>query len=124
MTHGDDASRFAAEALARVLIDRQLNCAGWSVQDKKPLNLFAAQGVAVREVAMKAGDGGADYVLYVDKSVIGMIEAMPEGTPSSTPRTDGSQPPPSLRESTCWPVTASSRRRLASPCCSENGRRR
>ena len=47
---GEDAGRVAAEARARVLIDRQLVEAGWSVQDKKAMNLFAAQGVAVREV--------------------------------------------------------------------------
>jgi type I restriction enzyme R subunit len=34
-----------------VLIDRQLSDAGWSVQDKKDLNLFAAEGVACREVS-------------------------------------------------------------------------
>jgi hypothetical protein len=38
-----------------VLIDRQLVEAGWSVQDKKAMNLFAAQGVAVREVTLKPG---------------------------------------------------------------------
>ena len=34
--------RLAAEQRARVLIDRQLVDAGWEVQDKKDLNLFAA----------------------------------------------------------------------------------
>lgn len=75
-----DADRLAAEARARVLIDRQLTEAGWSVQDKKNLNLFAAQGVACREVAMKPGHGRADYLLYVDQRAIGVIEAKPEGT--------------------------------------------
>lgn len=50
-----DDDRLAAEQRARVLIDRQLEAAGWAVQDKKDLNLFASQGVAVREVHMKAG---------------------------------------------------------------------
>ena len=45
MTTGDD-QRLAAEARARVLIDRQLAEAGWKVQDKKDLNLFAGQGIA------------------------------------------------------------------------------
>jgi type I restriction enzyme R subunit len=31
-----------------VLIDRQLTDAGWHVQDRRALNLFAGQGVAVR----------------------------------------------------------------------------
>ncbi len=83
MTHGDDALRLAAEQRARVLIDKQLVAAGWVVQDKKDLNLFAAQGVAVRESIMAPGHGRADYLLYVDKSAVGVIEAKPEGTPLS-----------------------------------------
>nr|WP_306238751.1 DEAD/DEAH box helicase family protein [Ornithinimicrobium sp. HY1745] len=70
----------AAEQCARVLVDRQLTDAGWSVQDKKDLNLFAADGVACREVVMKPGHGRADYLLYVDQRVVGVIEAKPEGT--------------------------------------------
>ena len=80
MNPGNDDSRLAAEQQARVLIDRQLVDAGWSVQDKKALNLFADQGVACREVVMKSGHGRADYLLYVDKQVVGVIEAKPEGT--------------------------------------------
>lgn len=57
MNLGNDASRLAAEARARVLIDRQLTDAGWSVQDSRSLNLFAAQGVAGREATMAAGHG-------------------------------------------------------------------
>ncbi len=72
-----------AEARARVLIDRQLDEAGWSVQDKKAINLFACQGVAVREVTLKPGHGRADYVLYVDQAAVGVIEAKPVGTPLS-----------------------------------------
>lgn len=75
-----DAERLAAEARARVLIDRQLNDAGWSVQDKRQLNLFASQGVACREVVMKPGHGRVDYLLYVDQRTVGVIEAKPEGT--------------------------------------------
>lgn len=76
---GDDA-RLASEARARTLIDRQLSDAGWVVQDKKALNLFAAQGIACREVTMKTGHGRADYLLYVDQRVVGVIEAKPQGT--------------------------------------------
>lgn len=76
----DGALRLAAEQRARLLIDCQLADAGWSVQDKKDLNLFAAQGVACREAVMKQGHGRADYLLYVDKRVVGVIEAKPEGT--------------------------------------------
>lgn len=66
-----------------MLIDQQLSKAGWVVQDKKDLNVFSGQGVAVREVVMKAGHGRVDYLLYVDKAVVGVIEAKPQGTPLS-----------------------------------------
>lgn len=47
----DDGSAeyLAAEARSRMAIDRQLAAAGWVVQHRKDLNLFAGQGVAVRE---------------------------------------------------------------------------
>lgn len=79
----DGAFALPAEARARVLIDQQLTQAGWQVQDKKNLNLFAGQGIAVREVIMKPGHGRVDYLLYVDKAVVGVIEAKPVGTPLS-----------------------------------------
>jgi len=69
-----------AEQRARALIDRQLADAGWRVQDRKDLNLFAGPGVAVREVVMKPGHGRADYLLYVDRQAVGVIEAKPQGT--------------------------------------------
>jgi type I restriction enzyme, R subunit len=78
-----DEDRLAAEQRARVLIDRQLTDAGWAVQDKKDLNLFADQGIAVREVIMAKGHGRADYLLYVDQAAVGVIEAKPQGTPLS-----------------------------------------
>lgn len=83
MSASDDDARLPAEARARKLIDAQLTQAGWVVQDKQDLNLFAAQGVAVREVVMKPGHGRVDYLLYVDKAVVGVIEAKPVGTPLS-----------------------------------------
>lgn len=76
-------SALAAEARARVLIDGQLTAAGWVVQDTKDLNLSAGQGVARREAIMAAGHGRADYLLYLDKRVVGVIEAKPVGTPLS-----------------------------------------
>jgi hypothetical protein len=78
-----DEDRLAAEQRARVLIDRQLTDAGWVVQDRKDLNLFAGQGIAVREVIMAKGYGRADYLLYVDQLAVGVIEAKPAGTPLS-----------------------------------------
>lgn len=77
----NEGDRLAAEQRARVLIDRQLDAAGWAVQDRAGLNLYAASGVAVREVHMKAGHGRVDYLLYLDRRVVGVIEAKPVGTP-------------------------------------------
>lgn len=54
MKTGPDAPRLAAERRARMLIDR-LADAGWSVQDTKDLNLFAAEGSARREVTIRDG---------------------------------------------------------------------
>jgi type I restriction enzyme R subunit len=76
-------SALAAEARARVLIDSQLEAAGWLVQDTRNLSLSAGQGVARREAIMADGHGRADYLLYLDKRVVGVIEAKPVGTPLS-----------------------------------------
>src|SRR3712207_373376 len=82
MSGTGDTSSLTAEQRARVLIDRQLTAAGWAVQDRGRANL-TLPGVAVREVVMAAGHGRADYVLYVDRRAVGVIEAKPEGTPLS-----------------------------------------
>lgn len=76
-------SALAAEARARVLIDGQLAAAGWVVQDTRSRNLSASQGVARREAIMATGHGRADYLLYLDRRVVGVIEAKPVGTPLS-----------------------------------------
>jgi type I site-specific restriction endonuclease len=47
------------EALARLEIDKQLEAAGWQVQDYRRMNLFAGQAVAVREFPEIAEDLGA-----------------------------------------------------------------
>ena len=82
MPESNDGQRtyLAAEARARVEIDRQLEAAGWIVQDRKDLNLWAGHGVAVREFTMREGHGRADYLLFVDRAAVGSIEAKPEGT--------------------------------------------
>jgi type I restriction enzyme, R subunit len=76
-----EADYLAAEARARVEIDGMLVEAGWVVQDLKALNLGAGRGIAVREVPLDAGHGRADYVLFVDRRAVGVIEAKPAGTP-------------------------------------------
>ena len=61
------------EAKARQTIDERLVAAGWSVQDMKAINLGASLGVAVREFPTDSGP--ADYVLFVNRNPVGVIEA-------------------------------------------------
>jgi len=61
------------EQLARDHIDQLLITCGWVIQDKTKVNLSAALGVAVREYLTDVGP--ADYVLFVDKKPVGVIEA-------------------------------------------------
>ena len=68
------------EEQARVLIDAQLVAAGWVVQDREAIDLVNHVGVAVREVIMEKWAGRADYVLYLNRKMIGVIEAKPQGT--------------------------------------------
>ena len=68
------------EERARVLIDEQLTAAGWVVQDREAIDLVSHAGVAVREVIMEKWAGRADYVLYLNRKMVGVIEAKPQGT--------------------------------------------
>ncbi|MFY0663216.1 MAG: DEAD/DEAH box helicase family protein [Natronospirillum sp.] len=64
------------EQRARDQIDALLTKAGWVVQDNKAINFSAGLGIAVREYQTDVGP--ADYVLFVDKQAVGVIEAKPE----------------------------------------------
>jgi type I restriction enzyme R subunit len=75
------AADLLPEERARVLIDDQLTQAGWYVCDRDQRGLINHRGNAVREVIMDAGHGRADYLLYVDRKIVGVIEAKPVGTP-------------------------------------------
>lgn len=66
-----------SEVEARRVIDAQLRAAGWLVQDYADAAPTAGQGVAVRE--FRLATGFADYVLYVDAKIVGVIEAKKEG---------------------------------------------
>lgn len=61
------------EQKAQEEIDRKLVEAGWVIQDMKQLNLGAGVGVAVREYPTDTGP--ADYVLFVNRNAVGVIEA-------------------------------------------------
>jgi type I restriction enzyme R subunit len=64
------------EQIARDKIDSMLIEAGWIVQSKNDVDLNRARGVALREY--NAQTKFADYVLFVDKKPVGIIEAKKE----------------------------------------------
>ena len=64
------------EQKARDAIDALLQQAGWQVQHKKKIDLNVGIGQAVREYQTDIGP--ADYVLFVDKKAVGVIEAKRE----------------------------------------------
>jgi type I restriction enzyme R subunit len=74
------ADYLGPEAKARVAVDEQLAAAGWVVQRHKQMNLGAARGVAVREFPMAADHGDADYLLFVDRKAVGVVEAKKAGS--------------------------------------------
>lgn len=64
------------EQIARDKIDSMLIASGWDVQSKNKVNLSAKRGVAVREYQTDIGP--ADYILFVDRKPVGIIEAKRE----------------------------------------------
>jgi len=66
------------EAQARQQIDAMLAAAGWVVQRRADLNLYAGPGVAVRETPTRTGP--ADYILSLDGRACGVLEAKAEGS--------------------------------------------
>lgn len=64
------------EQIARDKIDDMLLKSGWAIQSKDRINLAANKGVAVREYQTDVGP--ADYVLFVDRNPVGIIEAKRE----------------------------------------------
>lgn len=61
------------EAIAREKIDTKLIKSGWAIQDMCQINPIASLGVAVREYPTSTGP--VDYVLFIDGSPVGVIEA-------------------------------------------------
>ena len=70
--------RDSPETIARQDIDRQLAQCGWILQDMSNMNIMAGLGVAVREFQLTTGE--ADYGLYIDGKVAGVIEAKKTGS--------------------------------------------
>ncbi|MCP4304799.1 MAG: DEAD/DEAH box helicase family protein [bacterium] len=58
-----------------------LEASGWAVQDSQSVALGASLGVAVREYPMAKGHGFADYLLFVDRHPVGVVEAKKPGVP-------------------------------------------
>jgi len=66
-------SYITPEVKARQRIDEDLIRAGWLIQNKNRINLSAGLGIAIREY--QTDSGPADYILFVDKKPVGVIEA-------------------------------------------------
>lgn len=66
------------EKEVREEVDQMLATSGWLVQDADKVNLYVGQGVALREA--HTASGPADYLLYVDRKLVGVVEAKREGT--------------------------------------------
>ena len=64
------------EQVARDNIDEMLIAAGWKVQQKTKIDLNDGSGQAIREYQTDVGP--ADYVLFVNKKAVGIIEAKRE----------------------------------------------
>ncbi|MBP6095754.1 MAG: DEAD/DEAH box helicase family protein [Methyloversatilis sp.] len=66
------------EGKARQQIDARLEQAGWVVQDLRQFDLGASRGIAIREYPTDTGP--ADYVLFIDREAVGVIEAKSDAT--------------------------------------------
>ena len=64
------------EEKARLIIDAKLMQAGWVLQYTANLNLYQSSGIAVREYPTSTGP--VDYSLFVDRKLVGVIEAKPQ----------------------------------------------
>src|SRR5664279_2899758 len=71
----------APEQRARQQIDAQLAASGWVVQNYKQFNASAGHGIALGNEPLKSGI--CDYLLLVDRQVVGVVEAKKEGTHQS-----------------------------------------
>ena len=64
--------KLTPEDQARLVIDQKLIDAGWTIQDKKRLNLYEGKqgvhGIVIRE--MDTSTGPVDYMFFVDGNAI------------------------------------------------------
>jgi type I restriction enzyme R subunit len=73
-----DIDGLKPETQARISIDEQLKLAGWKVQTWPKVNLGEGLGVVVREYPTDSGP--ADYLLFVNRQAVGVIEAKKDET--------------------------------------------
>ena len=66
-----ETAYLAPEDRARIRIDEMFTSAGWVVQDSDKVDLYAGQGVAVREFILRPPHGRADYLLFVVRRPLG-----------------------------------------------------
>ena len=64
------------EQAARIKIDAKLAELGWIVQNIKTIDFNAGFGIVVREHQTDVGP--ADYILFIDRKPVGVVEAKPE----------------------------------------------
>lgn len=64
------------EQFARDNIDKLLRNAGWTIQSAKKINWNESLGIAIKEYQTDVGP--ADYVLFVDRKPVGIVEAKKE----------------------------------------------
>ncbi len=64
------------EQRARDKIDKMLVASGWVVQNKNQINFNAGLGVGIRKYQTDIDP--ADYVLFVDRQPVGIVEAKKE----------------------------------------------
>ncbi|MFY0683824.1 MAG: DEAD/DEAH box helicase family protein [Balneola sp.] len=64
------------EQLAREKIDQALEKSGWIVQNFDQTDFSSGKGIAIREYPTDSGP--ADYILFVDRTPVGVVEAKRE----------------------------------------------
>ncbi len=72
----DESVNQFPEQAARDNIDKQLHAAGWAVQDKDKIDWNESVGIAIR--GYQTDVGPTDYLLFVERKPVGLIEAKKE----------------------------------------------
>ncbi len=70
------AANLTPEQKAREKIDRMLTASGWVIQNMDSIDFSAGPGIAVREYQTEVGP--ADYVLFINRKPVGILEAKRE----------------------------------------------